>query len=66
MPHLRTDRLVLREWRESDLGPWAEMNADPVVRGYFPEVLTKGQSETSAARFQADRCSVDGVGGRLR
>ncbi|MFB6553383.1 GNAT family N-acetyltransferase [Streptomyces sp. NPDC056405] len=51
---LRTDRLLLREWRASDLAPWAAMNADPVVREYFPGVLTREQSEASAARFQAD------------
>ena len=27
MPELRTDRLLLRDWRESDLGPWAALNA---------------------------------------
>jgi RimJ/RimL family protein N-acetyltransferase len=26
-----TERLILRGWRESDLGPWAAMNADPEV-----------------------------------
>jgi RimJ/RimL family protein N-acetyltransferase len=54
MSELRTDRLVLREWRESDLAPWAALNADPVVRAYFPGVLTREQSEASAAGFQAD------------
>ncbi|MEU1046744.1 GNAT family N-acetyltransferase [Streptomyces sp. NPDC005897] len=54
MPELRTDRLVLRDWRTSDLDPWAAMNADPVVREYFPEILTRARSEASAARFQAD------------
>ncbi|MFA3875519.1 GNAT family N-acetyltransferase [Streptomyces sp. MMCC 100] len=54
MSELRTDRLVLRGWRASDLDPWAAMNADPVVRAYFPEVLTRERSEASVARFQAD------------
>ncbi|MEU8569343.1 GNAT family N-acetyltransferase [Streptomyces pathocidini] len=54
MSELRTDRLVLRGWREADLGPWAGMNADPEVREYFPGLLTREQSEASAARFQAD------------
>lgn len=54
MAELRTDRLVLRGWRGSDLEPWAAMNADPEVREYFPEVLTREQSEASVARFQAD------------
>ncbi|MFH8974856.1 GNAT family N-acetyltransferase [Streptomyces sp. NPDC017890] len=54
MSELRTDRLVLRQWRACDLAPWAAMNADPVVREYFPGVLTREQSEASAALFQAD------------
>jgi RimJ/RimL family protein N-acetyltransferase len=54
MFELQTDRLALRGWRESDLGPWAAMNADPEVREFFPDVLTREQSEASAAAFQAD------------
>lgn len=54
MAELRTDRLVLRGWRDSDLEPWAVMNADPEVREYFPDVLTRERSEASVAGFQAD------------
>lgn len=54
MPELRTDRLVLRKWRESDLSPWARMNADPEVREFFPSTLTREQSEASVAAFQSD------------
>lgn len=54
MSELRTERLLLRHWRETDLAPWAALNADPVVREHFPDVLTREQSEASAARFQAD------------
>ena len=53
MPDLSTDRLVLRSWRESDLRPWAEMNADPAVREHLGDLLTPEQSAASAARFQA-------------
>ncbi|MET9383117.1 GNAT family N-acetyltransferase [Streptomyces sp. NPDC002928] len=53
MTNLRTDRLILRPWRESDLAPWAAMNADPEVREYFPGLLTREQSDSSVARFQA-------------
>ncbi|MGO4460887.1 GNAT family N-acetyltransferase [Streptomyces sp. M-16] len=53
MYELKTERLVLRGWRESDIGPWAAMNADPEVRRYFSGVLTPEQSAASAARFQA-------------
>ncbi|MFG3104928.1 GNAT family N-acetyltransferase [Streptomyces sp. NPDC048182] len=54
MTEIRTERLLLRSWRDSDLAPWAALNADPVVREYFPGVLTREQSDASAARFQAD------------
>ncbi|MCX4804290.1 GNAT family N-acetyltransferase [Streptomyces sp. NPDC058682] len=54
MSELRTERLILRGWQDSDLAPWAAMNADPEVREHFPDVLTREQSEGSAARFQAD------------
>ncbi|MDQ8705284.1 GNAT family N-acetyltransferase [Streptomyces sp. LHD-70] len=54
MPDIRTDRLLLRSWRESDLAPWAALNADPVVREHFPDVQTPERSAASAAHFQAD------------
>jgi RimJ/RimL family protein N-acetyltransferase len=54
MSELRTERLVLRSWRDSDLAPWAALNADPEVREHFPGLLTAEQSAASAAAFQAD------------
>ncbi|MFK0049437.1 GNAT family N-acetyltransferase [Streptomyces sp. NPDC090741] len=54
MPELRTDRLLLRRWRESDLEPWAAMNADPEVREHLGELLTREQSDAVAARMQAE------------
>lgn len=54
MAELRTDRLVLRRWRDSDLEPWAAMNADPAVREHLGEPLTREQSDASVARFEAD------------
>ncbi|MEU6315579.1 GNAT family N-acetyltransferase [Streptomyces sp. NPDC047014] len=53
MTELRTDRLLLRRWRDSDLGPWAEMNADPEVRRHLGALLTREQSEASVRRFEA-------------
>jgi RimJ/RimL family protein N-acetyltransferase len=53
MPELRTDRLLLRRWRDSDLAPWAAMNADPEVREHLGPVLTPEQSAASVARFEA-------------
>lgn len=52
MADLRTERLVLRPWRDSDLEPWAAMNADPEVREHLGDLLTREQSEDCVARFQ--------------
>ncbi|MFJ9411352.1 GNAT family N-acetyltransferase [Streptomyces sp. NPDC101393] len=54
MAELHTDRLVLRRWQESDLEPWAAMNADPEVRKHLGDLLTRAQSDASVAQFQAD------------
>ena len=54
MAELRTDRLLLRPWRDSDLAPWAALNADPEVREHLGDPLTREQSDASVARFQAE------------
>ncbi|MFF5445056.1 GNAT family N-acetyltransferase [Streptomyces sp. NPDC012888] len=54
MTELHTERLFLRRWRESDLEPWAAMNADPEVREHLGDLLTREQSDASVARFQAE------------
>jgi len=40
MIYLETPRLVLRDWQETDLEPFARMNADAEVMRYFPKTLT--------------------------
>ena len=42
---LRTERLVLRPWRDADRAPFAALNADPEVMRYFPAPLTRGESD---------------------
>ncbi|GAA3369498.1 GNAT family N-acetyltransferase [Streptomyces sannanensis] len=54
MTELHSDRLALRRWRDSDLDPWAVMNADPEVREHLGDLLTREQSDASVARFQAE------------
>ena len=49
---LETERLKLRTWQESDLQPFAELNADKDVMLYFPSVLTREQSDNLADKFQ--------------
>lgn len=40
----RTERLVMREWRESDIEPFSQMCADPQVMRFFPSVMTHEES----------------------
>ena len=44
----------MRGWRESDLEPWAAMNADPEVRQYVGPLLTFEQAAAWALNFQDD------------
>jgi RimJ/RimL family protein N-acetyltransferase len=42
---IRTERLVLRQWREEDRDPFAALNADPEVMEHFPSTMTREQSD---------------------
>jgi RimJ/RimL family protein N-acetyltransferase len=50
---IRTDRLLLRRWIDSDLEPFAVMNADPRVNEYLPTKLSRELSDAFVARIQA-------------
>lgn len=50
---LRTRRTLLRQWKDSDLDAWAEMNADPEVRRHFPGVLSRDEALAEAGRIRA-------------
>ncbi|MBM3601043.1 MAG: GNAT family N-acetyltransferase [Alphaproteobacteria bacterium] len=49
---LCTARLVLRQWRESDLAPFARLNADPRVMEHFPSTLDRAASDAVATRIR--------------
>jgi RimJ/RimL family protein N-acetyltransferase len=49
---LRTERVMLRDWRDEDLAPFAALNADPRVMAHFPSVLTGEQSDALAGRIR--------------
>lgn len=52
MTILKTKRLILRPWKEEDLEPFAQLNADPRVMEYFPSVLSREESTQMAKRMQ--------------
>ena len=49
---LKTERLLLRRWRESDRLPFQQMNADPRVMEFMPELLTPAASDAQFCRIQ--------------
>jgi RimJ/RimL family protein N-acetyltransferase len=53
MRALLSARLRLRAWRESDLEPFAALNADPCVTRFLSRALTRAQSDALAAQAQA-------------
>jgi ribosomal-protein-alanine N-acetyltransferase len=55
-PHsleLRTKRVLLRAWKDSDLPTWCAMNADTHVRRFFPSVHTEAEATAEADRIRA-------------
>ena len=49
---LRTERLILRRWRDSDREPFARMNADPEVMRHMVRPLTREESDALVDRIE--------------
>lgn len=45
--------VILRQWRDEDLDPFAAMNADCEVMRFLPKRLSKAESEEMLARLRA-------------
>ena len=58
---IETPRLTLRQWRDSDADPFAEMNADPRVMEFFPSTMTREKSDEMLTRCR-DLIAVRGWG----
>jgi RimJ/RimL family protein N-acetyltransferase len=50
---IRTERLLLRWWREEDLEPFARMSADSEVMEFFPALLSREESDAAAHRIRS-------------
>jgi RimJ/RimL family protein N-acetyltransferase len=50
---IRTERLLMRRWRDADRAPFAAMNADPEVMRYFPATLDRAASDSYLDRIEA-------------
>ena len=53
MIHLETERLLLRDWCDSDLDPFAALNADRRVMEFFPATLDRAESDRLAANIRS-------------
>jgi RimJ/RimL family protein N-acetyltransferase len=49
---IRTERLLMRRWRETDREPFAALNADPEVMRHFPAALDRAGSDRLVDRFE--------------
>jgi RimJ/RimL family protein N-acetyltransferase len=49
---LRTERLVLRPWRDEDFASFAALNADPRVMEFFPRTYNADESAEGMARIR--------------
>jgi ribosomal-protein-alanine N-acetyltransferase len=58
---IETERLILRPWRESDFAPFAALNADPEVMEFFPDTLSRADSDALALRMK-ERIETQGLG----
>ena len=54
MSLLATPRLLLREWRASDLEPFAALNADPQTMEFMAGCLSRDASDAFAAWAQSE------------
>ena len=58
---IKTSRLVLRNWQKEDFASFADLNADPRVREFFPGLLSRQESDQSV-RIMSDHIEKHGFG----
>jgi len=58
---IRTERLLMRRWRDSDRAPFAELNGDPETMQFFPSTMDRAASDGFVHRIEA-RFDLQGYG----
>ncbi|MBF9232934.1 GNAT family N-acetyltransferase [Microvirga alba] len=58
---IRTERLILRRWRENDRPGYARLNADAHVMRFFHKMRSRAESDAEA-QWLDDRFGLDGFG----
>ncbi len=49
---LQTERLLLRQWCDEDFAGFAELNTDPDVMEFYPDLLSRQESNAAAEKFK--------------
>jgi RimJ/RimL family protein N-acetyltransferase len=62
---VRTERLILRRWRQDDREPFAALNRDPIAMEHLPSVLSREESAALADRIEAHFMPAIEIGWRL-
>lgn len=61
VPEIETQRLILRDWMDSDYLPFSEMNADIEVMEHFPKKLSREESDKMIKNC-SEKLKADGFG----
>lgn len=51
-PEIRTQRVLMRGWRDEDLDPFAALNADPEVMEFMPRCLERAECDAIVGRIR--------------
>ncbi len=49
---IKTERLILRRWREGDLAPMSAINADPLAMRFMPGVMAPEETRAMVERIE--------------